>query len=205
MIGFIVGSTHHNYIPPLLVGLNAHNPPRFLADRTEKCANRSVLSICFHLSEKGSQPLRKAQNSAPCQFSTKLLQFSDRASWNEEFPIAAFCHSFLLERDQRDMAMIVRVRKSELPVNSKGAGFLMIFLGCSVAQDGVLFNIICKSWCMCNSAVWEGPTVSNRRMSIPVGPAHHSNCFWRFKNINYEFGFRSLSRSRRSSPMVWEV
>jgi hypothetical protein len=29
---------------------------------------------------KGSQPLRKAQNSAPCQFSTKYLQFSGRTS-----------------------------------------------------------------------------------------------------------------------------
>jgi hypothetical protein len=28
------------------------------------------------------------------------------------------------------MTMIVRVRKSELPGNSKSAGFLVIFLGC---------------------------------------------------------------------------
>jgi hypothetical protein len=72
-----------------------------------------------------------------------------------------------------------------------------------VAQDGLPFNTLCKSWCMCNSAVWDGPTMSSGRMSIRLGPAYHSNCFLRFLSIGSEFGFRNLSPSRWSPPMVW--
>jgi hypothetical protein len=71
-----------------------------------------------------------------------------------------------------------------------------------VAQDGLALNIICKSWCIYNSAVWDGHTMSSGRMSIRLGPANHSNDFLRFLNIGSEFGFISLSRSRGSSPMV---
>jgi hypothetical protein len=74
-----------------------------------------------------------------------------------------------------------------------------------VVQDGLPLNSICKSWRMCNSAVWDGPPLSRKKISIRLVLAHHSNCFLRFLRIGSEFGFRSLSRIRRSSPMVWEV